>query len=109
MILLGAIVLIAGIGLIMTRGGAENNSDVLSLLDKVKKFASAGIAPDAGGGANANAEKYEKSEDGKVVYAFKPKSGAAASGGAESGAKAESSAEAADSVENPDDTPDEDA
>jgi len=74
--LLGAVIIVAAIGLIFTsKGGADNNSDVSGLLDKLKGFAASGMGAAGAGGAGADkAEKYEKSDDGKVVYAFKPKS-----------------------------------
>jgi hypothetical protein len=100
--LLGAIALIAGVGLIITRGNSEDNADVISLIDKLKKFAT-GMGQGIGETANPNAsaERYEKSEDGKVVYAFKPK------GGESSEDKPDDGAETAEKAE--DDEPDDGA
>jgi hypothetical protein len=75
LILLGAVIIVAAIGLIFTsKGGADNNSDVAGLLDKLKGFASSGMGAAGAGVKEADKpDKYEKSDDGKVVYAFKPK------------------------------------
>jgi hypothetical protein len=71
-IILGAVAIAAAVALVYTsKGGAENNSDVTNLLDKLKNFATAVSDPPKQPAAPV--DKYEKSDDGKVVYAFKPK------------------------------------
>jgi hypothetical protein len=65
---------------VFTTGGAEKNSSVVNLFNKIKEFATGNLQPM--GEAKPNAKSYEKSGDGKVVYAFKPKSGEG-EGGAE--------------------------
>jgi predicted small secreted protein len=73
-IVLGIVIIVAAVALVFTsKDGAENNSDVTNLLDRLKNFFTDGMKAE-GTTATTTVDKYEKSDDGKVVYAFKPKS-----------------------------------
>jgi hypothetical protein len=82
--ILGIVVIGAAIGYIYLSRTPEENKDMDSFLGKVKK-AAGGIAEKSANNQKQApvAEKYEKSDDGKVVYAFKDKGGAEAAEAAE--------------------------